>query len=141
MIGNPAPVVQEVSKITAIWAVAKTGAGYVPIDPDYPAERVASMVEDSGAVLCLTRSRSLPTRPGLDWVDLDDPAGPPGATIEHLLAHASGLAFGERVVEAPAATKRIYSSAGFEVLAEAIEAATEKALARGDQVCITSLPG
>lgn len=58
-------------------------------------------------------------------VDLDDPAGPPGATIEHLLAHASGLAFGERVVEAPAATKRIYSSAGFEVLAEAIEAATE----------------
>ena len=60
--------------LTAIWAVAKTGAGYVPIDPDYPAERVATMVEDSGAVLGLTRSRSLPTRPGLDWVDLDDPA-------------------------------------------------------------------
>ncbi|WP_169330949.1 amino acid adenylation domain-containing protein [Gordonia sputi] len=60
--------------LTTIWAVAKTGAGYVPIDPDYPAERVASMVEDSGAVLGLTRSRSLPTRPGLDWVDLDDEA-------------------------------------------------------------------
>ncbi|MGC4933554.1 amino acid adenylation domain-containing protein [Gordonia sp. DT30] len=59
--------------LTAIWAVAKTGAGYVPIDPDYPAERVATMIEDSGAVLGLTRSRSLPSRPGLAWIDLDDP--------------------------------------------------------------------
>ncbi|MGV9857503.1 amino acid adenylation domain-containing protein [Gordonia sp. NPDC003425] len=60
--------------LTAIWAVAKTGAGYVPIDPDYPAERVATMVEDSGAVLGLTHSRTMPVQPGLEWVDLDDPA-------------------------------------------------------------------
>src|SRR5262245_43470950 len=26
-------------------------------------------------------------------VDLDEPAGPPGATVRHLLAHASGLPF------------------------------------------------
>lgn len=50
-------------------------------------------------------------------VELDEPAGPPGATVRHLLAHASGLAFDEaRVVAGPGA-KRIYSSAGFEVLA------------------------
>ena len=58
-------------------------------------------------------------------VELDDAAGPPGATIAHLLAHASGLAFDKREVEAPVGDKRIYSSAGFEVLAEVVETATD----------------
>ncbi|AZG43579.1 serine hydrolase domain-containing protein [Gordonia insulae] len=58
-------------------------------------------------------------------VELDDAAGPPGATIAHLLAHASGLSFDSREVAAPVATARIYSSAGFEVLAETVESATE----------------
>ncbi|MFM9378242.1 serine hydrolase domain-containing protein [Gordonia sp. VNK21] len=57
-------------------------------------------------------------------VELDDPAGPPGATVAHLLAHASGLAFDSRDVQAPPASRRIYSSAGYEVLAEIVEAAT-----------------
>lgn len=54
-------------------------------------------------------------------VEFDQPAGPRGSTVRHLLAHASGLAFADRTVQAPAGTKRIYSSAGFEVLAELIE--------------------
>ncbi|MCD2104968.1 serine hydrolase [Rhodococcus erythropolis] len=58
-------------------------------------------------------------------VELDGPAGPEGATVRHLLAHASGLAFAERVVQAPVASKRIYSSAGFEVLAELVSQETE----------------
>ncbi|MCH5645372.1 serine hydrolase [Gordonia sp. ABSL49_1] len=58
-------------------------------------------------------------------VELDDAAGPPGATVAHLLAHASGLAFGTRDVEAPVGERRIYSSAGFEVLAEVVESATQ----------------
>lgn len=62
-------------------------------------------------------------------IDLDDAAGPPGATIAHLLAHASGLAFASRDIEAPVGEKRIYSSAGFEVLAETVEAATDIAFA------------
>ncbi|RJO70051.1 class A beta-lactamase-related serine hydrolase [Nocardia panacis] len=50
-------------------------------------------------------------------IELDEPAGPPGATVRHLLAHTSGLAFaGAEVLAAPGA-KRIYSSSGFEVLA------------------------
>ncbi|MGV9710314.1 serine hydrolase domain-containing protein [Gordonia sp. NPDC003424] len=57
-------------------------------------------------------------------IELDDAAGPPGATVAHLLAHASGLAFDSREVAAPVATQRIYSSAGFEVLAETVEAAS-----------------
>ena len=51
---------------------------------------------------------------------LDDPAGPPGATVAHLLSHASGLAPDSSDVLAVPATKRIYSNAGFDVLAEVL---------------------
>ncbi|AFA74602.1 putative non-ribosomal peptide synthetase [Gordonia polyisoprenivorans VH2] len=56
----------------AIWAVAKTGGGYVPIDPGYPAERVSAMIEDSGAVLGLSIA-SVGDLPGDDfeWVATD----------------------------------------------------------------------
>lgn len=57
-------------------------------------------------------------------ISLEDEAGPPGATVAHLLAHASGLAFDTRDVDAQVGVQRIYSSAGFEVLAETVEAAT-----------------
>jgi CubicO group peptidase (beta-lactamase class C family) len=50
-------------------------------------------------------------------VDLDEPAGPEGATVRHLLAHASGLPFdGPRPIARPG-RRRIYSNTGFEVLA------------------------
>ncbi|HNP58753.1 MAG TPA: amino acid adenylation domain-containing protein [Gordonia sp. (in: high G+C Gram-positive bacteria)] len=45
---------RSVPAYTAVWAVAKTGAAYVSVDPDYPAQRVANMLEDSGATLALT---------------------------------------------------------------------------------------
>ena len=54
---------------------------------------------------------------------LDQPAGPPGATVRHLLAHASGLPFeGETPLAAPG-RRRIYSNTGFEVLGETLAAA------------------
>lgn len=54
-------------------------------------------------------------------VELDTPAGPPGSTVRHLLAHASGLAMlGNRVLAKPG-TRRIYSNCGFRVLAEAVQ--------------------
>ncbi|MCP2339577.1 non-ribosomal peptide synthetase [Actinomadura rupiterrae] len=40
--------------VIAILAVLKTGAAYVPIDPDYPADRIAYMVEDASPVLTLS---------------------------------------------------------------------------------------
>ncbi len=53
---------------------------------------------------------------------LDEPAGPPGSTVRHLLAHASGLGPGPGPpVEAPGA-RRIYSNAGYEVLGTVLEA-------------------
>jgi CubicO group peptidase (beta-lactamase class C family) len=56
-------------------------------------------------------------------LSLAQPAGPPGATVEHLLAHASGLGPDGDVL-APPGRRRIYSNAGFEVLAAALEEAT-----------------
>ena len=49
-------------------------------------------------------------------VSLDEPAGPPGATVRHLLAHASGLAYDQDRILAPPGRRRIYSNRGFEVL-------------------------
>ena len=54
-------------------------------------------------------------------VDLDTPAGPPGSTIRHLLAHASGLAMNSAVELAWPGTRRVYSNYGFAVLATAVE--------------------
>ena len=58
-------------------------------------------------------------------VDLDAPAGPEGSTVRHLLAHASGLAPDETKAIARPGQRRIYSNAGFEVLAAGIEDAAE----------------
>jgi CubicO group peptidase (beta-lactamase class C family) len=58
-------------------------------------------------------------------VDLDQPAGPPSSTVRHLLAHASGLPFDSGAPIARPGQRRIYSNAGFEVLAETIAEAAE----------------
>ena len=50
-------------------------------------------------------------------VDLDEPAGPEGSTVRHLLAHASGLPFGDGPPISPVGRRRIYSNQGFEALA------------------------
>lgn len=57
--------------------------------------------------------------------ELDDPAGPDGSTVRHLLAHTSGLAFDEHRVQAAPGTRRIYSNAGFEVLGDTIAKAAD----------------
>jgi CubicO group peptidase (beta-lactamase class C family) len=54
-------------------------------------------------------------------VDLDTPAGPPGATVRHLLAHTSGLAMNSAEELAWPGTRRVYSNYGFAVLAETVE--------------------
>ncbi len=57
-------------------------------------------------------------------VDLDTPAGPPGSTVRHLLAHASGLSMrSDESINEPG-HRRVYSNYGFQVLAETLEQAT-----------------
>jgi len=55
---------------------------------------------------------------------LDDPAGPEGSTVRHLLAHASGLAPDKDLVVAKPGTRRIYSNAGFDLLGDHLAAVT-----------------
>ena len=55
-------------------------------------------------------------------VDLDSPAGPPGATVRHLLSHASGYSMHSAQTLAEPGSRRVYSNFGFGVLAETIEA-------------------
>lgn len=52
---------------------------------------------------------------------LGEPAGPPGSTVRHLLAHASGLAFDEHTTLSAPGSRRIYSNSGIEVLARHLE--------------------
>jgi CubicO group peptidase (beta-lactamase class C family) len=58
-------------------------------------------------------------------VDLDEPAGPSGSTVRHLLAHTSGLPFeGAEPIGRPG-QRRIYSNEAFRVLAEHVSARAE----------------
>lgn len=50
-------------------------------------------------------------------VSLDDAAGPPGATLRHLLAHAAGYGFDTAVPITRPERNRIYSNTGIEVAA------------------------
>jgi CubicO group peptidase (beta-lactamase class C family) len=70
-------------------------------------------------------------------VELDTPAGPPGSTIRHLLAHASGLAMHNDRVLAKPGTRRMYSNQGFTVLAQTLEAESGIEFARylAEAVC------
>ncbi|WP_309079873.1 serine hydrolase domain-containing protein [Zhihengliuella sp.] len=62
-------------------------------------------------------------------LELEQPAGPEGATVRDLLAHTAGYDFADRTVRAAPRTRRIYSNTGFEVLGETLEAATGMAFA------------
>jgi CubicO group peptidase (beta-lactamase class C family) len=55
-------------------------------------------------------------------LDLDEPAGPEGSTVRHLLAHASGLAFDQDRSIAPPGRRRIYSNAGIDRFADHLAA-------------------
>lgn len=102
------------------WPVGTVSAGVVgtagvldtvgDLDAPYPWASVTKVLV-ALAVLVATEEGTL---------DLDDPAGPPGSTVRHLLAHASGLAPDSDQVLAAPGRRRIYSNRGFEVLADTV---------------------
>jgi amino acid adenylation domain-containing protein len=51
--------------IVALLGVMKAGAAYVPIDPNYPAERIEFMLSDSAAPIVLTQAKLKSQIPGL----------------------------------------------------------------------------
>ncbi|MEV0603329.1 amino acid adenylation domain-containing protein [Streptomyces sp. NPDC050315] len=82
--GDRVAVVMErgTAMMTAIMAVLKAGAAYVPVDPGYPAERIRFLLEDSGAAAILTGPGTPELPAGLDAVvrradePLDGPVDP-----------------------------------------------------------------
>ncbi|MFD8996094.1 amino acid adenylation domain-containing protein [Streptomyces abikoensis] len=65
--------------VTALLAVWKAGAAYVPLDPDHPAERLSWALVDTGAPIVLTERAavpSLPTGTTARVLVLDEPDGP-----------------------------------------------------------------
>ena len=78
--------------IVSLFAVHKAGGGYVPVDPAYPADRIAYMLEDSGAPVLLTHDRltsRLPSFPGTtirvdaDWPSIErESTENPGVAVD-----------------------------------------------------------
>ncbi|MFE9327901.1 amino acid adenylation domain-containing protein [Nocardia sp. NPDC052278] len=67
-------ITRSVESIVALWAIAKTGAAYVPVDPNYPADRIQHIVTDSGAAHGLTTSaHRAKLGTSAYWIELDDP--------------------------------------------------------------------
>lgn len=67
---------RSVEAVTALLAVLKAGAGYVPVDPAYPEDRIRFVVRDSGARLLLGPAHAvagLPAVETLTTVELDGP--------------------------------------------------------------------
>jgi CubicO group peptidase (beta-lactamase class C family) len=100
------------------WPVGFAAAGVVTPDGRFETHgdaarivRLASVSKPVAALAVLVAAEE-------GVVDLDEAAGPPGSTVRHLLAHASGLPFEGREPIAPPARRRIYSNDGFRVLAE-----------------------
>lgn len=62
---------RSLEMLIAIIAVMKAGGAYVPLDPDFPADRLAHMVSDSGLELVVTQGTLLASAPPGDYRKLD----------------------------------------------------------------------
>ena len=90
-------VERSIEMVVGVVGVLKAGAAYLPLDPDYPRERLAFMLEDSSAPVLLTTQKHLPRLPpcAAALIRLDAPGGldahgeapPPRRTGPHDLAY------------------------------------------------------
>ncbi len=85
---------RHAANIVALLAVLKTGATYLPVDPTYPADRLAYMIADAGASIVVTETSMAHLVSGADAIavvlDVDGPAidrrpaTDPGVRVHHL---------------------------------------------------------
>nr|WP_314532430.1 non-ribosomal peptide synthase/polyketide synthase [uncultured Pseudomonas sp.] len=70
-------VERSIEMVVGLLAILKAGGAYVPLDPEYPQERLAYMIEDSGIQLLLSQHSLLPLLPveGIQVIALDQSAG------------------------------------------------------------------
>lgn len=114
----------ESLRVVSSWPVETAAAAVVradgevlgthgPVDHRFPLASVTKLLTAYAVLVAVEEG-------AVEW---DRPAGP--ATLRHLIAHASGLAFDSADVQAAPGAKRIYSNTGFEVMADVVAAATE----------------
>ncbi|WP_435827914.1 amino acid adenylation domain-containing protein [Nocardia fluminea] len=99
---------RSIESVLAVWAVTKTGAGFVPVDPNYPPDRVAHMVTDSGAVFGLTVASVADRLPAqVAWLELDaEPTGEAVAATRTLTSGNGDLSASRSDAEAASAGAR-----------------------------------
>ena len=91
-----------------------SATGPVAVHGDTSREyRWASVTKPVTALACLVAAEE-------GAIDLDGPAGPPGSTFRHLLAHASGLPLDGASPIARPGERRTHSDYGFDVAGEAL---------------------
>ncbi len=77
-------VERSLEMMVGLLAILKAGGAYVPLDPTYPKERLAFMLQDSGAPVLVTQLSLLPQLPahGATVICVDAPAPVNGAAHE-----------------------------------------------------------
>jgi CubicO group peptidase (beta-lactamase class C family) len=94
-----------------VTSAARTLAATGPLDEALPLASVTKLLTALAVLVAVEE----------ETIGLDDPAGPEGSTVAHLLAHASGLGLDGARLSSPG-RRRIYSNAGFERLSEVVAA-------------------
>jgi CubicO group peptidase (beta-lactamase class C family) len=118
----PPGSVDDLAVLVGGWPVDRVSAGVtnseralgVAGDPEWitPIASVSKLLVGMAALVALEEGT----------IALDEPAGPKGSTVRHLLAHASGLGFDGDQILAPPGRRRIYSNTGIERFAQHLAA-------------------
>jgi CubicO group peptidase (beta-lactamase class C family) len=108
------------------WPVPSAAAGVTNADEALATGGAMDAVQPWASVTKLVTAYGVLRLLEVGQLDLDEPAGPPGSTVRHLLAHASGLNFEASAVISPPGRRRIYSSGGFDVLGGLVAQRTGK---------------
>lgn len=104
------------------WPVTTLAVGVVDAVSNQVVHGAAEAILEWASVTKLLTALATLVAVDEETVALDDEVGPPGSTLRHLLAHASGLGTDTRDVLADAGTRRIYSNTGFELAADHVSA-------------------
>ncbi|MFF0544460.1 non-ribosomal peptide synthase/polyketide synthase [Nocardia thailandica] len=98
---------RSADSVTAVWAVVRSGAAFLPVDPNYPADRIAHMLADSGATVGLTVAAARATLPGtVSWIVLDETPAPAGGPTDTEGAGEPSAIAGFRPIEGGAVSRR-----------------------------------
>jgi CubicO group peptidase (beta-lactamase class C family) len=115
----------EVLRAIVGWHAANASAGVVRADGVVATQGPRDVALPWASVTKLLTGLAVLVALEEGTVDLDEPAGPHGATLRHLLSHASGLPLDGKEPIAEPGRRRIYSNAGIELAARLLQERAE----------------